>query len=137
MNVNNRFFPVLLLAFLATANGIAQTYTYVNALGWDNASSWSPVGVPPNPLTSGEVIIDGLCLLTTPKTIAPGASLRVNSGKLFLQQANLTIEGSFVNQGSYLLSSGTLTVSGALQNDPAGSFTQSGGAVSISGTFQK
>ncbi len=136
MNVNNRFFPVFLLSLLVSSNGIAQTYTYVNALGWDNASSWSPVGVPPNPLTSGEVIIDGLCLLTTPKTIAPGASLRVNSGKLFLQQADLTIEGSFVNQGSYLLSSGTLTVSGALQNDPAGSFTQSGGAVSISGTFQ-
>ncbi len=135
VNVNARFFPVFLLILLAGANGTAQTYTYVNALGWDNASSWSPVGVPPNPLTSGEVIIDGLCLLTTSKTIAPGASLRVNSGKLFLQQADLTVEGSFINQGSYLLSSGTLTVSGSLQNDQAGSLTQNGGVINISGSY--
>ncbi|MBK6948805.1 MAG: hypothetical protein IPH16_12825 [Haliscomenobacter sp.] len=136
MNVNNRFFPVFLLAFLVSANGIAQTYTYVNTLGWDNPNSWSPVGVPPNPLTSGEVIIDGLCLLNSSKTIGSGASLRINPGKIFLPNGDLTIEGSLINQGLYSMQLGNLTVPGSLQNDPSGSFTQSGGTVSISGTFQ-
>lgn len=118
-----RFFPVFLLAFLVSANGIAQTYTYVNnaGLGWSNPNNWNPVGVPPANLTSGQITINVSCNLLSAQTIGAGASMVINPGVSFFQLGTLTLEGELTNQGNFSqLSNLTVAASGSL-NIPSGS----------------
>lgn len=112
----------------------AQTYTFTGSFAWNNASNWTPAGVPPNPLPSGaEVVINGNCFLDVPRTISPGAKLTINPGAQFLQFSALTIEGAAENKGQYTQLA-DLTLTGSFANQtPGGRYQQIGGVAAIAG----
>ncbi|MBL0358619.1 MAG: hypothetical protein IPP72_17935 [Chitinophagaceae bacterium] len=70
-------------------------YTFIGVGNWSNPNNWSNATKPPPTLSAGDKIIinpgDGICVLDEPYTVAPGASLTINSGKNLVVNGNLTI----------------------------------------------
>ena len=77
----------------------AQTLSY-NFTGdgdWNNALNWSNHIIPPTVLLAGSQIsinpsTNGLCILSTQETIAPGASFIVQQNAQLLITGNLRLE---------------------------------------------
>lgn len=73
----------------------ALTYTFTGNGNWDVASNWLNNQVPPNPFTSGNIVIDhaagGKCTLNINQTISQATNLTVKTGKNLVIQGNLRI----------------------------------------------
>src|ERR1043165_334109 len=111
-------YTTLLIVFilLLGCRCFAQTYTFIGTGAWSSSSNWDSIGIPPNPLPTGQtIIIDGTAILDIDQTIlssVPTASilaintsktLTINPSKTLINQGNLTNNGTLVNDGTIIL----------------------------------
>ncbi len=75
----------------------SNTYEFTGSGNWNIAANWSNGIIPPAVLPANATIVinpagNTACILNIVQAIAPGATLKIATGKNFLVQGNLTIQ---------------------------------------------
>lgn len=116
VTVNNSDCNESVYDFAVTGTGIMTIYTFTGSGSWNLPANWDANGVPPDPLVSGAVVINGTgpVDLDIAQTINAGTLFTINAGKTFQITApgTLTANGAVVNNG-------TLTNNGLFTNNTA------------------
>ena len=137
-----------MLFFLGyTSSLLSQTYTFTNNGGagdgnWGTGTNWSTGTVPPNPLTSGTIVIAANCVqnvsgrnIRTSLSVNPMVTLTLDNnltmetasstmtidGAVMVGSATFNIEGDLDNNGTI-----TITNNGTMNVEANGAFTNDG-----------
>lgn len=140
-------FFTLCACLILNASLVAQTYTFVGGGGndlWTNPNNWNPVGVPPDPLTAGTIVIAADCTQDINRVIRSGAYLTIDAGATLIRNSNtlsirgtMTINGTLTNNTTLAITStGTLINNGTIDNgNSATDFINNSGTIENNGVL--